>query len=426
MTGNFIAVLTVLILIKISVVVAYDNGVAATPPMGWSTWCTNDLCGIPDRCSEYEVRNKADAMVAQGMVEMGYKWILLDDCWSDKERDENGELQPSPRLFPSGMPALADYLHERGLNLGLYTCIGTETCKKGRPGSYGYYETDANTMAKWGIDMVKTDYCNKPSNETGQDLFTQFSQALNATGRPMLFAMCQWGNDEVWDWAPDIAQMYRVQMDHLPFWSWPPTAAGQGYGAGTKNIIDYMADLHPSKYTQSHAWMDPDFLETMFEPYTMNFTNSRTEFTFWSLWSSPLLMATDPANLSEEKRAIVMNAEVIAINQDPAFIAGERVRNDNTTTGGQVWSRPLQNGDLCVVLYNSGNSDGVTVSVTWEELGWAINEEVVNCRDLWLKQPVALAEGAGGVSVTLAAHDVQMLRLSRQSTKVATATAKKE
>jgi len=318
----------------------YNNGMAATPPMGWSTWCTNDLCGIPDRCSEYEVRNKADAMVAQGMVELGYKYILLDDCWSDHERDENGELQPSPHLFPSGMKALADYLHERGMLLGLYSCVGTETCKKNRPGSYGYYETDANTFAKWGADMVKADYCNKPSNETGRDLYTQFSQALNATGRPMVFAMCQWGVDNVSEWGGDISQMFRIQMDHIPFWNWPPTAAGEGYGAGTKNIIDFMADLHPSKYTRPYAWMDPDFLETLFldkyNPITMNYTNSRTEYTFWALWSAPLLVATDPADLSEEKRSILMNPEVIAINQDEAFVAGERIRNDNETTGGQV------------------------------------------------------------------------------------------
>lgn len=154
-------------------------------------------------------------MVENGMFALGYKWILLDDCWSDTERDANGELQPSPKLFPSGMKALADYVHERGMLLGLYTCVGTETCKKNRPGSYGYYTTDAQTMAKWTVDMVKADYCNKPANETGKDLYAEFSKALNSTGRPMLFSMCQWGDDEVWNWGGDIAQMYRIQMDHL-------------------------------------------------------------------------------------------------------------------------------------------------------------------------------------------------------------------
>lgn len=197
---------------------AYDNGLAATPPMGWSSWCTNDICGIPDLCSEFEVRNKCDAMVENGMRDAGYDMMLLDDCWAAHDRDENDELQPMPDFFPSGMKALADYVHERGMKLGLYTCVGTETCKRNRPGSYGHFETDSNTFAKWGVDMVKADYCNRPSNETGKDLYYQFSDALNATGHPMLFATCQWGEDNVSEWGGDIAQMFRIQMDHIPVW----------------------------------------------------------------------------------------------------------------------------------------------------------------------------------------------------------------
>lgn len=128
-------------------------------------------------------------MVAQGMVDLGYKWILLDDCWAHTERDENGNLQPSPKLFPSGMPALVDYVHSKGMYIGLYTCVGTETCKKGRPGSYGHYQQDADNFAAWGVDMVKADNCHKPANESQIDLYTQLGQALNNTGHPMIFAM---------------------------------------------------------------------------------------------------------------------------------------------------------------------------------------------------------------------------------------------
>ena len=128
-----------------------------------------------------------DAMVNNGMLSAGYEWILLDDCWSDHEIDVDGNLQADKSQFPRGMSYLADYVHRRGMKLGIYTCIGTETCRRNRPGSYGYYQQDANTMAAWGIDMVKTDYCNKPGNESGQELYTTSSNALNATGRPMLF-----------------------------------------------------------------------------------------------------------------------------------------------------------------------------------------------------------------------------------------------
>lgn len=392
----------------------YDNGVAAEPPKGWSSWCTNDLCGIPDFCSEHLVKEVADAFVEQGLVELGYKWLLLDDCWSAKDRDENGELQPNKLLFPHGMEALSEYVHERGLKLGLYTCIGTKTCKRDRPGSYGYYETDANTMAKWNIDMVKMDYCYKPNEENGQELYTQMSNALNATGRPILFSLCNWGHDNVEEWGGDIAQAYRVQMDHLPFYQWPPTASGEGYGCGTKNIIDWMADLHPSKYTRQHAWMDPDFLETLFEVCikdvctTMDFTASRTEFAFWSLWSSPLMFATTPMNMTEEKKSILMNKEVLAIHNDPLYIAGERIYN--STTGAQAWQRPLENGDIAVILFNSGHKRNVEVGVTWKQLGLDV-EEKRSVRDLWKGEN--LGEKRGGIMYKIEPKDHLLLRLSK-------------
>ena len=164
--------------------------------------------------------------------------------------------------------------------------------------------------------------------------------------------------------------------------------------------------------------MDPDFLETLFldkylenEGIMMNYTNSRTEFSFWAMWSSPLLVATDPANLSEEKESILMNKEVIAINQDPAFISGERIRNDNETTGGQLWSRPLANGDLCVILFNSGQNDNVPVAVSWEEIGWS-NDDSVSIRDLWAHDDVGVFQE--GYERSLAAHDIAMLRLTKK------------
>jgi len=215
--------------------------------------------------------------------------------------------------------------------------------------------------------------------------------------------------------------MYRIQMDHIPFWQYPPQAAGAGYGQGTKEIIDFMADLHPSKYNGPHRWMDPDFLETLFSPAgypwpPMNFTNSKTEMAFWSIWSSPLLVATDPADLSDEKRAILMNPEVIAINQDPLFSAGERIKNENTTTGGQVWSRLLQNGDACVILYNSGNHNNVTVSVQFNELqlnlDWSTTDSIL-VRDIWAQKDVG--NFVGGYESALDAHSVTMLRLSKPS-----------
>lgn len=404
----FLVLLALCLAVLPVAVFGYDNGVAATPPMGWSTWCTNDLCGLRDKCTEWEVRNRADALVSEGLAELGYQWLLLDDCWADHDRDADGNLQPAPRQFPSGMKALADYIHGKGLKLGVYTCIGTQTCKKNRPGSYGHYDQDAKTFASWGVDMVKADNCHHPSSgETTQELFTQFSKSLNATGHPMLFAMCEWGNDEVWNWGPGISQMYRIQMDHIPFFHWPATANGAGYGCGTAEIIEWMADLHPSKYVAPNQWMDPDFLETMF-PITMNFTHSRTEFTFWALWSAPLFVATDVMGMSEEKKSILTNVEVLAVHKDPLFIAGERVKKG--AHGQQVWSRPLSNGDIAVVLYNANNITALPIVVQWEELGWK-NAAMVSVRDLWLQQDVAKARV--GYQAIVEPNDVQMLRLSK-------------
>lgn len=199
-------------------------------------------------------------------------------------------------------------------------------------------------------------------------------------------------------------------MDHIPFWNWPATANGAGYGCGTKEIIDFMADLHPSKYTKPYAWMDSDFLETMFEPISMNVTNSRTEYAFWALWSAPLLVATDPADLSDEKKAILMNEEVRAIHQDPLFIAGERVYN--ATNGAQLWHRPLQNEDKVIILFNSGNFDAISIEVSWSEIGWE-DGDVVSVRDLWGKQDLGTFTGSYK-SPMIPVHDHLMLRLNRK------------
>lgn len=251
-------------------------------------------------------------MVEQGMNELGYEYVFLDDCWSTKERDAEGTLVADPKKFPSGMKQLSEYVHSKGLKFGLYTSVGDKTCKGDRPGSYGYYEKDANTMAEWEVDYVKMDHCGNKFNHTDQELYGNMSRALNQTGRPILFSLCNWGEANVWEWGAEIAQMARVQMDHLPFFHWGGDSAGVGYGEGVAEIIEWMAHLQPSKYTRPHGWLDPDFLMTRY--LTMNLVESRTEFSFWSLWSAPLMVATDVRHLNKDKREILLNKEVIDIS----------------------------------------------------------------------------------------------------------------
>ena len=401
---------------------AYNNGMARKPPMGWNSWCTDSLCNLrgKDPCSEHMVKTTADRMVAQGMPSLGYNYVTLDDCWSATTRDGNGELQADAKAFPNGMKAVADYVHSKGMFFGLYTCAGTLTCKGGRPGSYGHYEQDAKTLASWGIDEIKMDHCHMPHNVTDKEAYGQMSQALNATGRPITFSLCQWGLDSVWEWGHEIAQMFRVQMDHLPFFNLPTHSAGAGIGQGTLQIIEWMAELKPSQWVRPYGWLDPDFLMTLY-PLTMDFVVSRTEYTFWSLWSAPLLVATDIRYMSHEMRSILLNPEVIAINQDVSGTGGDRLRKDNAS-GAQLWARPLANGDKAVALFNDGAGRGgrapmdsapsaLNISCSWGELGWPTDARV-RVRDLWARRDLGIFDG-GYTGERIGARDVRFLRLSK-------------
>ena len=344
----------------------------------------------------------------------------LDDCWSAKNRSASGELVADATKFPSGMKSLADYVHGKGLKIGLYTCVGTKTCKGDRPGSYGHFETDAKTLAGWGVDFIKMDRCGRPNDgTTDRELYGNMSAALNRTGRPILFSLCQWGEQEVWEWGHAIAQMFRIQMDHLPLWSWPGTGAGAGYGEGTREIIEWMATIDPHRYIQQFGWLDPDFLMTLFSP-TMDFIASRTEYTFWSVWSAPLLVSTDIRNLASQpnKREILTNPEVIAVNQDDSCTAASRLRNDSAT-GAQLWARDVAGGDKVVVLYNAGGKGDllpkrIDIGVAWNELGWGLHANVT-VRDLWARKVVQTGVSQCFNVSQLAARDVRLLRLTQHA-----------
>ena len=385
---SVLALAAAILLFAAAGVRGYNNGAGAKPPMGWNTWCTYDVCGLIDKCSDAEVRQQAQAMVAYGMDKLGYTYVNMDDCWSAKDRDANGNLQPNAERFPYGMKALADYVHSLGLKIGVYTCIGTHTCRNGLPGSYGHYVQDAATLASWGIDFVKSDNCNRPGGFTELELYTNFSRALNATGRPILFSLCEWGDSDVQAWGADVGQMYRIQMDHLPLYNLPTHAAGHGFGQGTKNIIQYIATLKPSSFVKQYGWMDPDFLMTLFWP-TMTERYSKVELTLWTAWSAPMLVATQLSNMTAEKQGLLLNPAVIAINQDPSNTAADFVKN---MTGGdvQLWARPLANGDAAVVIVNLNDylwkEPGHNVTVMWSDFG--ITRPIVALQDLWAQAPV--------------------------------------
>eukprot|EP01113_Clastostelium_recurvatum_P013868 TRINITY_DN1746_c0_g1_i2.p1 TRINITY_DN1746_c0_g1~~TRINITY_DN1746_c0_g1_i2.p1 ORF type:complete len:260 (-),score=37.62 TRINITY_DN1746_c0_g1_i2:83-862(-) len=237
-------------------------------------------------------------------------------------------------------------------------------------------------------------------------MFSNLSRSLNQTGRPMLFSLCEWGDENVQTWGANVAQMYRIQMDHIPFWHYPHSGAGLGYGGGTRDIIEYVGTLNPSTFVRQYGWMDPDFLETMF-PITMSFTDSKTEYTFWTLWSAPLIVATDMRDLSADKAYILANPEVISIDQDPSYTAGDRLANN--TDGSEVWSRHLFNGDQAVVLFNKNDKGPLTIKVTWGQLGWPQNANVT-VRDLWERKDMGAY--TQGYSAIVQPHDVFYFRAS--------------
>lgn len=428
--------------------------------------CTDDICGILDTCWEGEIHSVVDAIQAEGMPAMGFTSVLLDDCWAAVDRDANGNIQPDAEQFPAGMPALREYVEGAGMELGLYTCAGPKTCRWNRTGSGGHYAADSKTFASWGVRMVKADNCNHPS-EPPEVYYGNFSAALNATGFAIHFNLCEWGEDAPWSgWGGRIAQSYRVGLDHLPLWSFQslrqeqalwgaqqegtPVAAlparfafasahvlaaeeakrasraewdarlrasgsrglaamlqqladryASGLGQGTSDIIAHMGDV--SNFTTPFGKDDPDFAMTLFNPFLTPFIDSQTEWSFWSLWGGNLLFATDPRNMTAEKRSIVLNTEVTAVHQDPAAPAG--TRRDVGPSGAETWARTLTGGDIVAILFNPTEAN-LTATMQWSAVG--VQGQPSAVRDLWNHADLPVTPS---FTRELEPHQVAMLRL---------------
>jgi len=345
------------------------------------------------------VHEVADAMASNGMKAAGYNYVCLDDCWAGP-RDNNGAPTGDKSRFPSGMKALADYVHSKGLKLGLYTCAGNYTCKHGRPGSWGHFDQDAQTFADWGADFVKMDWCHHPSLPP-KTVYSEFRDSINKTGRQMVFSICEWGEDQPWTWGASTGNMWRVGPDHLPFWWMPDSTQVQS----TSGIIENMAGKSP--YSGPGGWNDPDFLMT--GAPTMTHLQSKSEFSFWALWAAPLIVATD-VRIMSDKGDILLNPEVIAVNQDSLCRAGERLFN--SSMGGEVWAKPLSDGTFVVILYNPDLIESLTVTVMFEWL-WPGETSVIyaSIRDLWDHKD--LGNYGKGYASLVEGHGVVMLKIRK-------------
>ncbi len=363
--------------------------IARTPPMGWNSW-NRFSCDVSDAL----IRETADAMVASGMKDAGYQFVVIDDCWQ-VARDKNGNILPDPKRFPSGMKALADYVHSRGLKFGLYSDAGSKTCQ-GRPGSEGFEMEDARQYAAWGVDYLKYDWCHTEGVDP-KIAYPTMRDALKATGRPIVFSMCEWGRSEPATWARGVAHLWRTTTDILDCWD----CITQWGGAGWPRILDKQVGLE--KYAGPGGWNDPDMLEVGNKELTI--PESRAHFSFWCLLAAPLMAGNDLRQMTPAVRDILTNKEVIAIDQDLLGQEGRRLRKQGDL---EVWAKDLEGGAKAVILFNRGKEEA-PIAVSWVELGFAPDVQPM-VRDLWAKKDLGRMQGP--LVARVAPHDVLMVKVT--------------
>lgn len=358
------------------------NGLAKTPPMGWNSWNK-----FRNRVSDEVVRGVADAMASNGMRDAGYVYVNIDDTW-EADRDANGNIQTNKK-FPN-MKALADYVHSKGLKLGIYSSPGPNTCA-GYEGSYGHEQQDARTYAAWGIDYLKYDWCGARTiynDDAMQAVYQKMGAALHASGRPIVFSLCQYGRDDVWKWGPDVGgNLWRTTGDISDHW-----ASMEKIGFNQSDLAPYAAPGH---------WNDPDMLEI--GNGGMTDTEYRTHMSLWSMLAAPLIAGNDVRDMSPAVRDILLNREVIAIDQDPEGHQAQRVSGDE---GQEIWMRPLGGGAHAVALFNR-SADSASIKVNWSKLG--LPEVPKQARDVWEHKDVSL-DGLE-FTATVPGHGVVLLRI---------------
>ena len=393
------------------------EGLADTPPMGWNAW----NCFNCDRINEKTIREIADAMVISGMQCAGYEYIVIDDCWQ-VGRDENGNIVVDSAKFPSGMKALADYIHSKGLKFGIYSDAGRKTCA-GRPGSRGYEYQDARTYASWGVDYLKYDWCYAEEQSAKAD-YALMRDALYKAGRPILFSMCEWGANKPWNWAKDVAHIWRTTGDIRNNWDAAYTDEGLAWGGGVTIVLDLQQGLE--RFAGPGGWNDPDMLFVGNGVLTEE--EDRAHFSLWCMLAAPLIAGNDLRNMSETTKQILTNAEVIDLNQDPLGQQGYRIKDWGEF---EVYCKPLKNGDIAICFFNRYDH-AIDVEFNWATLNAVIHadgkelaihpqlkhkknfalEGNYKIRDLWKKQFVGSTDQVFKASIRK--HDVVTLRLIKE------------
>ena len=352
----------------------YENKLARTPPMGWNSW--NAFKGDID---EQKIRGIADAMVESGMRDAGYAYLVIDDGWMADKRDSDGKLVADPNKFPSGMKALGEYVHSKGLKFGIYQDRGHSTCMK-LPGSFGYEQVDMDTFAAWGVDYVKLDSCYAEINgRKSSDDFGMFKDCIIKTGRPMILSMANY-TDPSWAWdGQNIGHLWRTSFDIRP-------RMGSVYHCADTSAGDIV--IHPAfnglwQFAGPGHWNDPDMLQV---GNLSTDIENRTHLGLWCILAAPLMAGNDLRSMSNETRDILTAPEVLKVNQDPRGIQGYKVYDD----GREIYNKPLHDGTTAVLLLNK-NSEPANITITWDMIGISGRQKV---RDLWRRKDLGHYSGS--------------------------------
>ncbi|XP_032086208.1 alpha-N-acetylgalactosaminidase-like [Thamnophis elegans] len=333
-----------------------DNGLLRTPPMGWEPWlrfkCNTDCEKDPENCiSEHLVKVMADRLAADGWKELGYEYVTLDDCWAAGKRDTRGRLQADPQRFPSGMKALADYVHSKGLKFGIYSDLGNATCA-GYPGTtLDTVETDANTFAEWGVDMLKLDGCYSDSSLKAIG-YPKMSRALNQTGRPIALS-CSWPAYEG-GLPPKVNYTLLGQICNF----WRNYADIEDTWESLFHIIEWYGDHQDTLQPASGPgrWNDPDML--IVSDFGLSHEQSKVQAALWAILAAPFFISCNLRNISKEAKEMLQNPLLIYINQDLRGVQGRRIARKQNL---EVWKRPLVNGQYAVAVLNN-RTDGAPQS----------------------------------------------------------------
>jgi alpha-galactosidase len=352
-----------------------------TPPMGWNSW-NKFGCNV----SEQLIRETADAMVNSGMKAAGYQYVNIDDCWQVR-RDAQGMIVADPTRFPSGIKALADYVHSKGLKLGVYTDAGRFTCEK-RPGSFDHEVQDAKTYASWGVDYVKIDWCHAEGLDP-EVQYAKFRDALAQSGRPIVFSICNWGVKAPWQWGPRTGNLWRTTGDISDHYD-------------RMSVIGFSQN-GLEKYAGPGHWNDPDMLEV--GNGGMNHDEYLTHMSLWALLAAPLLAGNDLRTMNAETKQILTDPELIAVDQDPKGIQGHRLWDEGPL---EIWARTLADGGHAVGLFNRGESE-LKITLDLKMLGITSSARL---RNLWEHHDLGMVNGS--YTAVVPKHGVVLLKVSTQ------------